>query len=130
VSFKMSEKLTPLEEGLLKALRAIDNQVAREMQRTPAELEKLGVQKWEPYNKRIENVATFLIDSISEQHIQLDSVLVLSQALVKVMKIFAEDLGEEGLGKMRSAYMRWAMENLSKDSYEGLRALGAQGELV
>ena len=36
----MNQKLTPLDEGLLRALRAIDTQVAREMQRTPAELEK------------------------------------------------------------------------------------------
>ena len=126
----MAEKLTPLDEGLLKALRAIDNQISREMQRTPAELEKLGVQKWEPFNKRIENIAAFLIDNISEQHIQLDSLVVLSQALAKVMKIFAEDMGEDGLGKMRSAYLRWAMENLSRDAYESLRALGAQGELT
>lgn len=126
----MNEKLTPLDEGLLRALRAIDNQVAREMQRTPAELEKLGVQKWEPFNKRIENIAAFLIDNISEQNVQLDSLLVLSQALVKVLKIFSEDLGEEGLGKMRSAYMRWALENLSRDGYEGLRALGAEGQLT
>lgn len=126
----MTEKLSPLEEGLLRALRAIDNQIAREMQRTPAELEKLGVQKWEPFNKRIENISAFLIDSISEQSMQLESLIVAAQAFVKVMKIFSEDLGEDGLGKMRSAYMRWAMENLSRDSYESLRALGAEGELT
>lgn len=126
----MTEKLTPLDEGLLRALRAIDSQVAREMQRTPAELEKLGVQKWEPFNKRIENIAAFLIDNISEQNIQLDSLLVLSQALAKVLKIFSEDLGEDGLGKIRTAYMRWALENLSRDSYEALRALGAEGQLT
>lgn len=126
----MNQKLTPLDEGLLRALRAIDTQVAREMQRTPAELEKLGVQKWEPFNKRIENIAAFLIDNISEQNVQLDSLLVLSQALVKVLKIFSEDLGEDGLGKMRSAYVRWALENLSRDAYEGQRALGVEGQLT
>lgn len=126
----MTEKLTPLEEGFLRALRAIDNQIAREMQRTPAELEKLGVQKWEPFNKRIENISAFIIDSISEQSIQLESLLVAAQAFVKVMKIFSEDLGEEGLGKMRSAYMRWAMENISRDAYESQRALGSEGELT
>ena len=126
----MNEKLTPLDEGLLRALRAIDTQVAREMQRTPAELEKLGVQKWEPFNKRIENIAAFLIDNISEQNVQLDSLLVLSQALVKVLKIFSEDLGEEGLGKMRVAYVRWALENLARDAYEGQRALGVEGQLT
>lgn len=126
----MADKLTPLEEGLLRALRAIDNQIDREMQRSPAELEKLGVQKWEPFNKRIENISAFLIDRISEQDIQLESLVVAAQAFSKVMKIFAEDLGEAGLGKMRSAYLRWAMENLSRDSYEALRALGAEGELT
>lgn len=130
VASTMPEKITPLEEGLLKALRAIDAQVAREMQRTPAEREESGSQKWEPFNKRIENIAAFLIDHISEQNIQLDSLIVLSQALTKVLKIFSEDMGEDGLGRIRTTYIRWTLENLARDSSDGLRALGAEAPLT
>jgi len=98
------EKLTKLEENLLMVMTSIDNQVAREMQRNPAELEKHGVQKWEPYDKRIEAVSSFLLDLLGDNQIELDSVIVLSQALSKVLYIITEDLGQLGLGKVRTQY--------------------------
>lgn len=49
--------LSKLEEALLSVLKSLDNQMAREMQRSPAELEALGVQKWEPMSKRVDIVS-------------------------------------------------------------------------
>jgi len=43
---KKKPKAPPLEQGLLTAMKAIDNQIAREMQRSPAEREAPGMQKW------------------------------------------------------------------------------------
>ena len=73
MSSKKIEKLPPLEHGLLAALKALDQQVAREMQRSPAQREAHGVQKWEPYNKRIESVASTIMDAFADNEITLDS---------------------------------------------------------
>jgi hypothetical protein len=110
--------LSPLEEGLLRAMTAIDKQVAREMQRTPSELEVHGVQKWEPYQKRIEFISSFILNSLGDEQAQLDSVLVLSQAFTKSLTLLVADLGVEGLGKLRSDYALAAAESISKDTFK------------
>ena len=117
------EKIPPLQAGLLTALQALDSQIAREMQRQPAEIEVHGVQKWEPISKRVETIAGFLLDAIESQAIELDSVLTLSQAVIKTLSIIVQDLGEKGLGKMRSAYALEALQNIERDARAGLGAL-------
>jgi hypothetical protein len=117
------ERQGPLEEGLLRAMRALDMQIAREMQRTPAEEEELGVLKWEPYQKRIENVASFVMNSLGDQEVGLDSLLVLTQALSKSLQFVVADLGADGLGKVRTAYCQQALENISRDAREGSQLL-------
>lgn len=124
------QKLPPLESGLLSALQALDNQVQREMQRSPAEREVQGVQKWEPFQKRIERVSVFLLDSLGEQAVDLDSLIILSQAVTKAMKLAIEDLGQDGLGEMRSSYLAWAMENIARDASDSLTMLGKNTELT
>lgn len=119
----MSEKLAPLEEGLLKAMRAIDNQIAREMQRTPAERDLHGVNKTKPYDDRLERVATFILDSLGENQICLDSLLVLSRAMVKVLRLVSEDLGEEGLGEVRTEYCFRAFDEILGEAEKGRRSL-------
>ena len=116
---KKTEKLEPLEEGLLLAMRAIDKQIAREMQRSPAELEISGVQKWEPIQKRIELVTSILLGFIGSNKRQLDSLLVLSQASTKALRMFVDELGQENIGEIRSAYLEKAFENISRDAREG-----------
>jgi len=110
-----SDKLPPLEEGLLKALQALDRQVAREMQRTPAEREAKGVRKWEPLERRVENVTSFVLNSIGEELVTLDSILIVAQSFAKSLYLIAEELGHEGLGEIRSQYCRGAVESIAQD---------------
>ncbi len=110
-----SDKLPPLEEGLLKAMQALDRQVAREMQRTPAEREVKGVRKWEPIERRVENVTSFVLNSIGEDSITLDSVLILAQSFAKSLYLITEELGVDGLGTVRSEYCRGAIEAIGAD---------------
>lgn len=114
----MSEKeqMPPLEAGLLTAMRAIDNQIARAMQRSPEQLEAHGVQKWEPYQQRIESISSFIMTSLGKRHVELDSLLVLSQAFSKSLALIVEDLGEEGLGKVRALYCREALAAIERDA--------------
>ncbi len=116
-------KTPPLEEGLLMAMRALDNQIAREMQRDPAALERAGVLKWEPFTTRIERVCAFVLNSVGDDQIELDSILVLAQAMTKTLSIMIEDLESKGLGKVRSDYCLSAMENIARDANNGLTSL-------
>lgn len=129
MSSKKIEKLPPLEHGLLSALKALDQQVAREMQRSPAQREAHGVQKWEPYNKRVEGVASTIMDSFADNEITLDSLLILSQATAKALQLIIEDLGQDGLGNLRAAYCVHALEFLQTTAYRGLQSLTDQKEV-
>lgn len=115
---KPNKNENPLEAGLLRALSAIDNQVAREMQRSPEELEKHGVQKWEPYNKRVELITSLLLNSLGDNSIKLDSILVLSKALSKTLSYAVSDLGPSGLGKVRTSYCLDAADEIARDLRE------------
>jgi hypothetical protein len=119
----MKQNLPPLEQGLLQAMHALDSQIAREMQRSPEQLERHGLTKWEPYSKRIESVCAFLLESLGGRKMELDSIIVLSQALIKCLQIVAEDLGEEGLGKMRAGYCLAAFENMARTCQAGIQRL-------
>lgn len=112
---KQRIEIEPLEGGLRQALQAIDNQIAREMQRSPADREVHGVLKWEPFETRIERVSAYLL-SIFGEDIQLDSLMVLSQALVKTLALVVEDCGREGLGDIRARYIERAAEGLVRDA--------------
>jgi hypothetical protein len=112
-----------LELGLIQAMRAIDGQVARAMQRTPTQEAALGVQKWEPYNSRVESIAAFLLQEIGDGNVQLDSLLVCAQAFAKALQLLCSDLGEEGLGKLRTAYCLEAMQKISRDAERVVDAL-------
>ena len=111
-----TEKLSKLESALLVVMQAIDNQVAREMQRTPAAEELQGVLKWAPYEKRIEQLTGFILGSVAERTVDLDSLLVLSQASAKALSLYVQELGEEGLGKVRSEYCLKALKAIGRDS--------------
>lgn len=118
----MSKKVkeSPLEKGLGMMMKAIDNQVAREMQRSPSERDEAGVRKWGPHSKRIERLAAELVGGLGEEKFQLDALLVLSQASAKALQIFVEELGEEGLGEVRSDYCQVALEAIGECSRRGL----------
>ena len=122
----MSEQRGKLEEGLLQAMKAIDNQVARAMQRTPAERESQGVQKWEAYETRVEQVAAQILNDLGEQEVTLDSVIVLAQAFTKALRLVTHDLGVEGLGSTRSAYCLDAMGKIERDAQRVARDLGEE----
>ena len=122
----MSEQHGKLEQGLLQAMSAIDNQVARAMQRTPSQREVHGVSKWEPYNTRVENIAAFILEEVGGNSSSLDSVLVLSQAFTKALHLLVGDLGREGLGEIRTAYCLDAMEKVERDAQEVITALTEQ----
>ena len=117
-----------LEEGLLTALHAIDQQIARAMERSPAEREKEGVQKWGPYTEKIEQVCSLMLSKTGEEEIHLDSLIVIAQASVKALKLITEELGPEGLGKVRSNYCQVAFEQIKRDARSGLIELHGLGE--
>lgn len=125
------ERLPPLEMNLLSALKALDTQIAREMQRSPAEREEHGVMKREPYLKRIEKLTGFVLDAVGAEEADLDGVLVLSQTLAKSLQMLVEDMGPEGLGKVRSSYCHEAFDCLERAVEQGRRALkGEHSELT
>ena len=117
------QKSPALYEGLVKALRALDQQIAREMQRTPAELEVHGVNKWKPLAERVEIVTALLLDAFNDRSVELDSVLVMSQAFVKALYLLTEDLGLAGLGEMRREYSAAAFRAVSDDAARALSIL-------
>jgi hypothetical protein len=127
---KMQKKSPPLSEGLLTALRALDNQIAREMQRSPEQQERSGVQKWEPIQKRVELVCALLLNALGERQIALDGIVVLAQAMPKALLLLTQDLGEEGLGKLRTAYCNAAFESIQRDAEAGARMLKDDQRLV
>ncbi|MFO0415679.1 MAG: hypothetical protein ACK5Y6_00185 [Pseudomonadota bacterium] len=122
----MSEKYGKLEEGLLQALKAIDNQVARSMQRSPSEREAQGMQKWEPYSSRIEGITAFLLEEFGDNSINLDSLVVSTQAFAKALQLVCDDLGQEGLGKIRTEYCLDAMRKVARDAEKVIDGLSEQ----
>ena len=124
------KKLPPLQDALLSVMRALDNQIAREMQRNPAELEAHGVQKWEPYQRRIELLCGFILDSVGENTVSLDPLIVLSQTFAKTLKMLVDELEQEGLGKIRAEYCINALSLIRRDCDEGLAVLRGQQTLV
>jgi len=127
---KKEERLSQHEEGLLMAMRALDNQVAREWQkRSPAEREIHGVQKWEPIAKRVENLSVFVLDSFADESVGLDSLLILAQTMAKSLQLIVDELGEEGLGEIRRSYCASAAENILRDMLRMQQALKNEVEL-
>jgi hypothetical protein len=122
----MTEQRGKLEEGLLQAMKAVDNQIARAMQRTPAERGTHGVQKWEPYNTRVENVAAFLLEEIGTNEVSLDSLLVFTQGFTKALYLVVSDLGKDGLGSVRASYCLEAMKKVERDAQEVIEVLADQ----
>ena len=96
------------------------------MQRSPRETATQGVQKWEPHHKRVELVAAFALNALGEQEIELDSLLIMAQALTKALCLVADDLGPTGLGKVRTNYCLAAFEQLARDAHSGQQALQAE----
>ena len=120
------DKLPVLEESLLEALKALDNQIAREMQRDAKSRDLQGSQKWEPYQTRIERLCSFLLNSLGEQTIDLDGVIVLAQTFSKTLSLVSADLGEDGLGQVRSEYVRSTFEHLERDAESAKRSLSSE----
>lgn len=109
-------------------LQAIDNQVARQMQRTPEEREEQGVQKAEPLQSRMEKLVEFILQEFGEQSIGLDGILVASEAFPKALRMIVEELGEDGLGEMRSRYCRKVFEAIERDVLRTVQEIGSPGE--
>ena len=105
------QKLPLLDESLIRALELIDSQVARAMERTPEQREKGGVQKWKPLEERVERLSTLILDNFGDR-VQLDSILVLSQAMVKVLGLLCQEMGQDGLVELRSLYIQDALKIL------------------
>jgi hypothetical protein len=119
----------PLFDGLLVALKAIDTQVARELQRTPSQREVHGVAKTAPYQKRVELVASYVLQTFSDRSITLDGILVLAQAFSKAMLLLSEDLDRETLGKVRSDSCKEALEKIRLDCERGIAAISGGCDL-
>lgn len=119
----MSQK-SILEESLISAMQALDKQILRAVSsRTPEKTEKHGIQKWEPISERVEMVATLILNELGDNNLELDSLLVLSQAFSKALQLVAEDLGTDGLGELRTGYLKKAFELISDSAERGEQAL-------
>lgn len=119
-----------MERGLLELMQALDNQIEREVgRRTPSELEEHGVQKWEPYQRRIENLVSLILNNLGDEFVKIDSILVLAQAFPKALQMIAADLGAEGLGKMRANYCSSAFESIGRDVNTGIQLLKGGADL-
>lgn len=118
--------LSKLEESLLTSLRSLDSQVARELQRTPEEETKHGVQKWEPITKRVELLSGFLLDRVGDNDINLESILILLQTLSKTLYILTDDLEVSGLGKVRSEYVTDTAKKVEYDCKRIIEMLRGQ----
>jgi len=110
----------PLFDGVHRSLRAVDSQIAREMQRTPAEREVHGVTKWSPMSKRVELLSAFFLDHIgdpalSDDAFSFEALLVMAQSTVKALSLIVQDLGEVNLGDLRSTYARDALNTMQFD---------------
>lgn len=103
-----------LEESLLTALKAVDNQIKRAMERSPSEREVHGVQKWKPIEDRVESVCEIIISEYGENH-DLDSLIVFSRAFVKSLVILCEELGLESFGEIRGAYVKDAIAKIEDE---------------
>jgi hypothetical protein len=103
-------------EALTRAMRTIGRQIAREMQRFPAEQEVHGVQKWAPIQKRVERAIGIILDEVGDQTVEIESLVVLTRAFTSAIRMIVEDLGVEGLGKVRSEYVCDAMERAQEDA--------------
>jgi len=130
MSNKKEVKLPPLEEGLLRAMKALDSQIARAMSRTPSQREEHGVQKWEPHSERVERVCILVMQALGEREVELDSVIVLAQAFSKALNLLADDLGEKGLGKMRTNYVLSAAKSILTDAERISGSLGGTAEVM
>jgi hypothetical protein len=104
------------EEGLLTALKALDNQISRSLQRDPATRSEQGLQKWQPYQDRIESSCSFLLNSLGDEAIDLDGLIILTQSFSKCLNLIAADLGEKGLGKIRTEYIKATFKALERDA--------------
>lgn len=112
---KQKSGIGPLEEGLLQALRAIDNQILRETQRDALGRESHGVGKDDAIERRVENVSSWFLDTFSDDRVKLEALLVLSRASTKAISLLARDLGSDGLGTMRTRYCLQSLEDLERD---------------
>jgi hypothetical protein len=112
---KNEKETTPLEDGLLRALRALDNQILRETQRDAIGRAEHGVGKDDAIEKRVEQLSTWFLDSLGEADISLEALLVLSRASTKALSLLARDLGSDGLGAIRTRYCLQSLEDLERD---------------
>lgn len=112
---KTKTKQHPLFDGLIKAMHSLDQQVAREMQRSPEERAEHGVQKWAPYESRVENVSSLVLNALADSRVELDSLIILSRVFCKVLFLWMDELEEKGLGDVRGSYCRDAVEKILFD---------------
>ena len=82
------------------------------------------------YNAGCVQPQCFLVtEDFGDQEVTLDGVLVFAQAMSKTLLLAVEDLGADGLGRIRSSYCEAAMQNIAQDVSRGLQMLRQGGEL-
>lgn len=125
-----TESRSPLEESLITAMQGIDKQILREVSsRSPVSRQEHGVQKWEPIEKRVEYLSGFILNELGESTVGLDSVLVMAQAFSLALQMVSEDLGEEGLGEVRTSYLKTAFDHLERCAFRGRQGLSTENTL-
>jgi hypothetical protein len=72
------------------------------MQKDVKTRDEHGIKKDHIYDQKVEDTSALLLNTLGDKEIDLDSVVVLSQTLVKVLSFVVSDLGKNGLGKVRT----------------------------
>ena len=125
------QKGVSFDESLVGAMQCLDKQVARDVNtRRPQETAEQGVQKWRAHSERIESTTTLILDSIGDKEIDLDSVLILAQSFTKALSFISSDLGEAGLGDVRTQYCLEAFRAISRDCYNAESGLKDNNEML
>jgi hypothetical protein len=125
---KNIKNLSPLEAGITEALSALNNQILREIQRSPTQREGKGLSKSEPINKRVELLTGIILNLLGEEHCSIEALIVLAESSVKALRMTCEDLETEGLGKMRSLYVADSVSKIYDDSRKVLSCLNQIGD--
>jgi hypothetical protein len=122
---KPKEKVPGLEQGLVLAMSSLDAQITRAMQRSPEEREIHGTQKHNIFSEKVEKVCSIVLDFVESDESNLDSLLICAQAFTKSLYLLVEELGEQGLGEVRSGYCLSALEKIQRDTDKAIRELSA-----
>ena len=112
----MNEQRIISDGQLIEVLSSLEKQIARAANRkTELEVAESGFGKENIHSDKIERITGSIITSFEDNEIGLDSVLVLTQALLKSLRFISEDLNNEDLGEVRTELINTTINAVDRD---------------